>query len=209
MDTPRVLLRAGVAVPFLYFGNLILSALLYPGYSHVRQYASELGSASARHPWVFNTGVVLVGLAGVLGGVGLGLALRRLAAPRWTSALVALLTVAWGVSIVLAGLFPMPDPRHGGYGLGLGLLLVPALLAWGIRHRPELRGLQVFLWAAFVAMGAMFAIMMGVGQLVTRANVGLFQRVNALATFPWIGIAAWRLGRDGAAPRAAALRVAA
>jgi len=54
----------------------------------------------------------------------------------------------------------------------------------------------VFLLAVFVVMNIFFAIMMGVGSLVTRANVGLWQRGNALAGFVWIGIAAWYLRRE-------------
>jgi hypothetical protein len=34
-----------------------------------------------------------------------------------------------------------------------------------------------------------------VGQLVTRANVGLWQRLNALAMFPWLGVTGWMLAR--------------
>jgi hypothetical protein len=54
-------------------------------------------------------------------------------------------------------------------------------------------------------MIVMLAVMMGVGGLVTRQNVGLWQRANALAMFPWIGIAAWRL-RGASAPAPAAER---
>jgi hypothetical protein len=49
-------------------------------------------------------------------------------------------------------------------------------------------------------MAAMLAVMMGVGHLVTRANVGLWQRANALSMFPWLGIAAWALWRALASP---------
>lgn len=41
----RALLWIAVAVPFLYFGTVLVSALFYPGYSHTAQYASELGAA--------------------------------------------------------------------------------------------------------------------------------------------------------------------
>jgi len=36
---------------------------------------------------------------------------------------------------------------------------------------------------------------MGTGHLVTRANVGPWQRANALAMFPWLGIAGVLLAR--------------
>jgi hypothetical protein len=45
-----------VAIPALYFGTLVVAAMLYPGYNHMAQFASELGSSSARYPIVFNAG---------------------------------------------------------------------------------------------------------------------------------------------------------
>lgn len=45
-------------------------------------------------------------------------------------------------------------------------------------------------------LATMFAIMMGVGGLVTLDNVGVFQRTYSLTLFPWIGIAAWYLLRS-------------
>ena len=196
-----LLLWAGIAVPILYFGNLLLSSLLYPGYSHVRQYVSELGGPEAPHATLFNTGVVIFGLAAVAAGGGFGLALRRRDSGRVLAVAVGALVSLFGVGMVLGGVFPMPDPRHGGYGLAMGIHLAPPLLAWGLRRRPELRWLRLFLWVNFVLMVTLFAIMMGVGELVTRANVGVFQRAYALAMFPWIGIAAGVLARQPAERR--------
>ena len=110
----------------------------------------------------------------------------------------------FGVSMFLGGFFPMPDPRHGGFGLGLAIDLAPFLLAAALWRRPSFRSLNVFLLANGLAMLAMLAIMMGVGAFVTRSNVGIYQRVNALTVFIWIGIAAGALLRhvpaDTAAP---------
>ena len=51
-----ICLRMAMAVPFLYLGTLLVSAHFYPGYSHVRQAASELGMAGAPRPEIFNVG---------------------------------------------------------------------------------------------------------------------------------------------------------
>ena len=61
------LLHAMYAVPALYFGTLVLAAMLYPGYNHMGQFASELGSHSARYPMVFNAGTLMGGFAGLAG----------------------------------------------------------------------------------------------------------------------------------------------
>lgn len=199
----KVLLVAGVAMPFLYYGALIVGSLFYPGYSHVTQYASELGSAQAAHPAIFNGGILLMGLAGVPAAFGFYGAVAILTRRRMLGALVALTVGLFGVSMVLGGLFPMPDPRHGGYGLGLGIHAAPALLAAALWPRRDLRALQRFLLIVTLVMAAFFAIMMGVGQLVTRANVGIFQRLYSLALFPWIGIAAAVLRSKLGEPREA------
>ncbi|HSK79327.1 MAG TPA: DUF998 domain-containing protein [Thermoanaerobaculia bacterium] len=196
MRLEKSLLNAGIAVPLIYFGNLILTPLFYPGYSHVTQYASELGGPDAPRPYIFNTAILLLGVAGLVAGAGFFLGLRRLTGKTLLPVLLGLILVLFGVSMVMGGLFPMPDERHGGFGLGMGVHLGPLLLALALRKRPNLRGLQVYLLITTVLMIAFFAIMMGVGELVTRANVGIFQRLYALNLFPWIGIGAWFVKRE-------------
>src|SRR5687768_9952403 len=101
----KLLLWAGVAVPVIYYANLLLSSLLFPGYSHVTQYASELGSAAARYPWVFNTGIMSMGVAAMAAGAGFGLALHRRGSGRVLAAFVTLLVVLFGAGLVMGGLF--------------------------------------------------------------------------------------------------------
>lgn len=183
----RTLLRFGIAAPLLYFATLVAASLTWPGYSHVTQYASELGSAAAPQPWLFNGGIVATGLAGILGGLGLA---RALAAEGrgWSGGLAGAALVAWGVGMVFGGVFAMPDPRHNGYGLVLGVTLLPPLLALALRGRAS-GAIRTFLLLWFLATVALLAVLFGVGGLVTGANVGLWQRGLALAMIPGIGVA--------------------
>jgi hypothetical membrane protein len=187
---------AGIAVPFLYYGTMLVSSLFYPGYNHITQYASELGGPDAIRPAIFNTGIVLLGICGIAAGFGYTFALRHLTGKKVLPILTGLLLGLFGVAMVMGGLFPMPDERHGAYGLGMAVQLAPLFLWLALRKHEGLRGLKVFLLATFVVSLAMFAIMMGVGQMVTRANVGLFQRMYSLTSFPWIGIASYSLMRE-------------
>lgn len=191
----RLLLRCAVCVPFMYFGTLLVSATLFPGYRHTTQYASELGSAAAPYPWVFNSGIILTGLAGLAASVGLARAATALGGSRVLGALTGVFVGLFSVSIIMAALFPMPDPRHAAFGLGIAIQAAPFLLAAAIWRVPALRQLRTILLIVGVAMTVLFAIMMGVGAMVTRANVGLFQRAYALTTFPWIGVAGFVLAR--------------
>ena len=195
-EKTRAFLLAGILIPVVYFGLLILAPLIYPGFNHVTQYASEMGSADARYPAVFNTGVMLCGAAGLVASFGFFHAVRRLGGNKWLAALTGLALFLFGVGTFMGGRFPMPDERHGGYGLGLGLQLAPLFLALALWRVRSLRGLCIFLLVVFAIMTVFIAVMFGVGGLVTRANVGMWQRGNALAGFPWIGIAAWRLRRE-------------
>lgn len=197
-----VSLRIGMLVPILYFGTLIVSSLLYPGYSHVRQYASELGAAGARYPDVFNSGIVLAGLATLVALTGFGRVLRALGAGRALTVLFLVTLGAYGIGMMMGGLFPMPDPRHGAFGLGFGIHLAPAFLVAALWRADDHRALRIYLIATVVAGTVMLAIMMGVGGLVTRANVGIFQRIYALVNIPWIGVASYVLaGRHLSVPK--------
>jgi hypothetical membrane protein len=190
------LLYAAIAVPVIYFGTLLVASLFYPGYSHVTQYASELGSASARWPAIFNTGILLGGVACLVGSIGVYRGLRRTGTGKTLATLFALCVALWGVGFLFGGLFPMPDDRHGGYGVGLAIQFAPLFAALAFRRAPrELRWVTVLLWLNFIAMSVMFAIMMGVGALVTVKNVGLFQRGYGLTTMPWLAVVGWALLR--------------
>jgi hypothetical membrane protein len=189
------LARLAVAVPVLYFGTLFAAAATWPGYSHATQYASELGSAAAPRPAIFNGGIIAMGVVCVFAAAGLFLAaLRAGGRPLWT-ALGAVCIGLFGISMVMGGMFPMPNPLHGGFGLGFAQVFAPLFLALALRGREGMGGLVVTLCASFVLMAATIAVMMGVGHLVTRANVGLWQRANALAMFPWMAVPGLVLAR--------------
>ena len=182
-------------MPFLYFGTVFIGGLFYPGYNHVTQYASELGSAQALYPWIFNLGMLLVGVTGVAGGVGIARAAATLGGRRFTGMLAGFCLAVFGVSTLMAASFPMPDPRHGAFGMGMAIQLAPFALAASIWNLRAMQGLKTFLIVIGVAMLAMLAVMMGAGNIVRRANVGLFQRIYALTSFPWIAIAGIILAR--------------
>lgn len=189
----KMLLKFGVAVPIIYFGTLLFAPLLYPGYSHRTQYASELGAAAAPYPYIFNLAIIACGLSAIAGCIGIALALQRQFGAKVTAALTGIALLLWGAAMTMGGLFPMPDERHGAFGLGIAVQIAPlfALLAIWKSDRPV--WLKWFLAAVLVVSGALFAIMMGVGSLVHVADVGLWQRAYALASIAWIGVLAWAL----------------
>ncbi len=184
----RRLLWGLILVPLFYYVALIGGAMTYPGYSHVTRYASELGAAGAPYPGLFNYNIIASGLAAIAGAAGLALALRDLSGRAgWAMAAGACLA-AWGAAMVMGGSFPMPDDRHGAYGLGLAGQLVPLFTILALRGVPSTGRLRLFLAVIFIASSAVLAVMFGVGELVTRANVGIWQRINSGLGIPWMAV---------------------
>jgi glucan biosynthesis protein C len=186
-----------ILAPLFYYVALIGGSLLWPGYSHVTQYASELGSSAAPNPMFFNGNVILCGLSALIGGFGLTHVLTQLSGSRGWAVAAGVSISPWGLAIVVAGLYPMPDERHGAFGLAIAGQFTP-LFAWiALRKVGGLGGLKAFLAVIFVASFVLFAIMMGVGGLVTRANVGIWQRINSGLGIPYLAILGWVLLQHG------------
>lgn len=193
-------LHCGTVSAALYFLTLIVASSTWPGYSHVRQYVSELGSAAAPYPLLFNAGILATGTLAVIGALGMARHFRREGRPI-AGAVAAFGLACWGLGMLFGAAFPMPDPRHNGFGVVFGVLLLPPALLVALGGR---RGaaLTTFLWLWWTSIVALLLVMFGVGELVTTHNVGLWQRGFALALIPGIGCACWILAeRDHAAPR--------
>ena len=193
----KIQLAAIIAVPVFYYFALIVGAATYPGYSHVTRYASELGAAEAPYPDLFNYSIVLGGIAALLGAVGLAAALRDLSGGRLWALLAGLTLAMWGAGMVMGGWFPMPDDRHGGFGLALAGPLVPLFTLLALWRLPGASTMRAFLAIIFVGQLVLLAIMFGVGELVTRANVGIWQRINSGFGIPWLAVLGiWLLARQ-------------
>ena len=182
-----------ILVPVFYYVGLIGGSLLWPGYSHASQYASELGSSAAPYPLFFNANAVLCGLSALVGGVGLSHALSRLSGKRSWALAAGISLSLWGIAVIVAGLFPMPHELHGAYGLGMVGQLTPLLALLALRRVEGLTGLKVFLGVIFVASLAMFLVMMGVAGPLRRANIGIWQRVNSALGIPYLAVLGWVL----------------
>jgi len=191
----RISLRTAMAIPFIYFGNVALSSLFYPGYSQLGQLEGQLGSKLAPHPELFNVGNIIMGAAILIAAFGFCRELQSVGTRPILNWLTTLVLALFGCSALMAGFFPWPDPRYGGSGLALIHICGPALLAAALWGRRETRLLNAYLIGTNLLMVAILAIMMGAGGLVTYANSGLIERMFALAGIPWIGIGAYVLKR--------------
>ena len=177
-----------VLVPLLYYFVLVVGALTYPGYSHVTRYASELGAQGAPYPALFNVGIVVAGLAAIAGAYGVTTVLRDISGGRLWPALAGLTLLLWGAAMVAGGMFPMPDERHGAFGLAMAGQLTPLFVLLALRRLDGWRPLKLFLGAVLLVSASLLAVMMGAGGLVTLANVGLWQRAYSASAIPWFAV---------------------
>jgi hypothetical membrane protein len=189
------LLRLGVLVPFVYYGTQAVAAPFFPNFSFVGTTASEMGSSLSRHPAIFNTGIIALGVITLLTSLGYLLALRHVgvdpALALVTSADIALN----GVQMLWAGLHPLPDPRHAGYTVFVaGMVALPVLIILSLWRRasPPLRAYFV---ATLLLLAAMVPVVSGVTGIDRRTYRGIIQRLYTLTTFPPIAIGAWALER--------------
>lgn len=176
-----VLLGLGVISPVLYFGAQLACGLLTDGYSFSREAASDLGTSDRPYHRLFNGAALATGCSLVGGGIGLLLVGARPIPRRIATIAVALCCLSTGAAAVAAGLFPLPDARHGGGPIGAGMFVTPIAVAVALRGRVRLRpylGLNI---AAFVAGGV---ILSGGNPAVA----GLGQRLLALAVFPALAV---------------------
>lgn len=198
----KKLLTAGAILsPACYYFGLFAGAATYPSYDHVTRYASELGAADAPMPWIFNYSIIACGIFAILGAVGVFLALRQLTGYGKWAAAAAIALALWGVATIMGGVFPMPDERHGGFGLGFAGPLIPLFALLAIWRLPHAGAMKAFLAFIFVGSVVVLAIMMGAGGLVRLDNVGAWQRVNSGISIPWLAaFGFWLLLRLSARP---------
>ena len=180
MRHDKVLLLAGVLTPPLYFALLFTAGAFYPGFSHIKQVASELGATGAPYDGAlaFNVGLVVVGGVGIAGAVGLFQGLRKLGAGLTATLLTSTAMALPLATLVMSGLFPLPSPWHTNAYMALAGNLAPALGALAIRRAPSTAVLKVLLLVGF---GLSVAAFFGIGDLSSADNAGLRWRLWAAA----------------------------
>ena len=92
---------------------------------------------------------------------------------------------AFAINAFFAAFYPLPDPRHSGYQIGLLHGFTPLLLAWAFWKIQGARFFILYQFILFILMIIASLIMAGIGGLVSETNAGLFQRLQILFWIPW------------------------
>jgi hypothetical membrane protein len=99
----KLFLKAGIIGPIFYTLLLVLLGYLWPGYSPIRNYISELGGVESPFKLIMNVfGFMLLGVSLTLFSFGANATLSK----NIYSRLVAAFTFLAGVFMVLVGFFP-------------------------------------------------------------------------------------------------------
>ena len=200
----RTMAWCGVVAPILRFGFILVLGALHPGYSHARDFISELGARQA--PFALPMNVGGTALVGIL-LAGFSVALYDAYKPGWLARASAWLLAISGLAFVAVGVFPC-DPgcsmESPSASMRLHLLsalvatgsqaLAPLALGWHLFTNYGQRSLaQVSLVLGCVAAAAFVISLAGGTELPFP---GLVQRVNRVADL-WVLLIAIHILRRG------------
>jgi hypothetical membrane protein len=128
----RRLLACGTAMPAIYGLTLAVSCSLNSGFGLLHHEPSELGCTGAVYPFIYDAGMVATAVAGVLAAVALVIAPGSGRGSAWNICAGTTILLA-SVGLAMAGLFPLPNPLHYGFGLTTVAILTPVFGAVSLR----------------------------------------------------------------------------
>jgi hypothetical membrane protein len=179
-------LSLGGAIPLVFASTLVVCGLRLGHYNHLSRLVSELGAIGTTTQFIFSFGLVLCSLLSVFFVVGLYRDCKALE----ISPLPAAMILSFSISIVGAGLFPLPLKMHLISGMPSVLLILSPLLGlllW--RNARNLAGL----WQ----MSSVSLLVMSLGFLaflpgVWSAYPGLKQRFFHAGWSIWFAYLSYR-----------------
>ena len=193
----RLGLWAGALVPVLYFGVQLWRAPAVPGYSIRRNAASDLGAEGVPGAMWFNVAAIATGIGAIVAAVAWWDAIGRWGIGRLGRGLLCAALTSIGAASIAAGWFPLPDDRHGGGPVGIGLFALPLLLALVLTRSSTPRPVRAYVvvnLALFVVAALMFS---GATWLDPTHDEGIMQRLLACSVFVPIGVVSMAALRDG------------
>ena len=199
-STQRLLAICGIIGPVSYVIVLITLGSLEPGYSHLTQAMSTLGSPDARYPVIMNTaGFGLLGLAMVALALGLDRGIRDGKGYKIGPGLIAVS----GAAVVMLGIFHaepgVEDPTamgtmHSVFVLIAGFAILLAPLTISPRLKRDER------WQSYVAYSLGTVVVTIVIAILHASDVfeswkGVIQRTAMAAPLIWLEVMAIKLLR--------------
>ncbi|MDR6229535.1 putative membrane protein [Pseudomonas sp. SORGH_AS199] len=202
--TDRVLLGMGLVIPVWLAIGVGLTALAYPGYSHMDHALSRLGAVDAPtqgfSAWINN---MPLGVLFVLIGLGL---VRRFRRSR-LACLSAALILLHGLASFATGFFPCDQgcapvqpsrsqALHNLAGLMMFLSLTLASALWGWLGRRLLASPGFACFSILCTGMALVTAALMAGAVTDGQGFGLYQRLNYAAGVCWLAVLVWLARRE-------------
>jgi hypothetical membrane protein len=185
----RILLAAGlVPLPWFLFWSTI-AGVLTPGYNALSQHASELTLQPGVSRTLLNLAAMGSGGAFLVFAIGLWLASGR------RFAVGASCWLLFGVAMISNGLWPMGNPLHGMYAIGVFNLIAPAL---SLLELPRLRDNKLaFGVTALVSVCGVIYLWLNLAGADPQNLRGFTQRIFSSINSLWPATMALLLLRHG------------
>ncbi|MEO0537313.1 MAG: DUF998 domain-containing protein [Cyanobacteria bacterium P01_A01_bin.123] len=201
MLTLRSFLWANLLAIALYVITVIVLGWLTPQYSHIANVVSDLGRLEAPYHQAFSLLLGTVGALFVLSSLGFFAVVKTVSGHRFLSVAIAMAVAAIGIGFMTSAIFPLPDPRHGGFGLARLIFLMPVLISIAVWKKPVFLKLTIFNGVAFVGLLASIPIFR---WLIEQGQMGLGQRITVLIMFGWFSVTSYTFLNTPDAPESLA-----
>lgn len=184
----QIFLRAGAVSWIIYLLTFFVIAAMTPGYSHIADIISELGRNEVPYHEILNAVTILYGFLILLSGLGLFYSVKRFTGKNSLAIIIGILVAVFGTSIIFAGLFPMPDPLHNGYGMGTVQFVIPIFLAvafWKTDGSRTFAISHIVFFIIFILVIIYNVVTVEINRGHIPPNIGLIQRISVLSIFIW------------------------
>jgi hypothetical membrane protein len=199
----RFLAAGGVAGPLLFTLTTIVCAALRPGYSHIAQFISELGSTGTPNAYLMNFAGFIP--AGVM-IASLGLSLILLLPKRFLTLSGSVLITVFGICTVVVGIFSNDAPGFSGEGslanrihdlvsLLMFLCVIIGILMLGISFRRLPSWRRLWLYSLVSALISLVLLIALINSIESLRYTGMWQRLFLLSIFLWMGIVGMHIYR--------------
>lgn len=180
------LIKQAYFLPLYFFIPVLTAGALVAHYDAISQHASEITLTPFYDAkLILNAGAVLTGLSCITLALGILLKLKQ------KFFLSSVLLVLFGTSMISNGLYPMGNPMHGFYGLGLSLMILPFVVCYELKTivtAPKfytvtlVSGLLIFVY--------LWSMLVGLDPSAYR---GLTQRLASVVIFGWLSYLAYQV----------------
>jgi hypothetical membrane protein len=180
----NLLIKQALLLPLYFFVPVLIAGILTADYSAISQHASEITlTDNLTAITVLNTGAILTGLSCILLSIGL----IRVSKKR--SLLSAILLLIFGISMISNGLYPMGNPMHGFYGIGLSMMILPFVSCYEFKGSSiDKKYFPITVIAGLVIFIYFWSMLVGLDPAEYR---GLTQRIASVVIFGWVAYLAF------------------